>query len=105
MKKITFALSAIFLLYSGASIEALDFYASPGKNGSLDIYLDVDWSYSDYFYSAITSEYKNFIDSREDETSYVSTGGRSLSFEADIIGVKFNTDLFFHNASVSMEIY
>lgn len=94
MRKILFIAAFLVLVSTGGTLAALDFDVSPNDNGSLDVYLSLDWNYSDHFYSAIIGEYKNVLDSSEDDASYVSTNGKVLSLGADVIGIIFEAGSF-----------
>ncbi|GEM_PF-4011557 len=87
MKRIIVFSIFLFILI-GLPGYSLDFNVSPNKDGSLDMYLGLDWNYSTNFFSGIKAEYLNISDKTETESSYVATSGKTLSAEMDILGYR-----------------
>jgi hypothetical protein len=78
--------AVLIILVITIPLFALDFNVAPNEDGSLDFLLELDWKYNDNWFSAIKGEYRNIVDSSEDEISFVDTSGKVLSLGADILG-------------------
>lgn len=69
------------------AVSALDFDISPNDDGSVDVYLGLEWAYNDLFFSGVAAEYLNGSDRQALETGYVATFDRTISVQGDLIGV------------------
>lgn len=84
MRKIIL-ISLLFFIFL-SSLGAFEFSVSPNENGSTDVLLKHQWEYGSSWYSGFNGEYRNTFLEDDDELSYVTTTGNTLSLSTDIIG-------------------